>query len=106
MSYNKNKRGHQSPQKNQNSRNRRNDKNRYVPPSCGKKPSNVTVVPRPNEHPEKAVKRFLKKCKKQKVIEIYRDKTDFYRKPSEIRRRKMVRRQRILKKQSLEAAKD
>ncbi len=106
MSYNKNKRGHQSPQKNQNSRNRRNDKNRYVPPSCGKKPSNVTVVPRHNEHPEKAVKRFLKKCKKQKVIEIYRDKTDFYRKPSEIRRRKMVRRQRILKKQSLEAAKD
>lgn len=105
MSYNKNKRGHQSPQKNQNSRNRRNDKNRYVPPSCGKKPSNVTVVPRHNEHPEKAVKRFLKKCKKQKVIEIYRDKTDFYRKPSEIRRRKMVRRQRILKKQSLEAAK-
>jgi ribosomal protein S21 len=106
VSYNKNKRGHQSPQKNQNSRNRRNDKNRYVPPSCGKKPSNVTVVPRHNEHPEKAVKRFLKKCKKQKVIEIYRDKTDFYRKPSEIRRRKMVRRQRILKKQSLEAAKD
>ena len=102
MSYNRNRRGQQGPQKH---RNRRNDSNRYVPPSCGKKPSNVTVIPRHNEHPEKAVKRFLKKCKKEKVIEIYRDKTDFYKKPSEIRRRKMVRRQRMIKKQSLEADK-
>ena len=99
MSYNRNRRGQQGSQ------NHRNDRNRYVPPSCGKKPSNVTVIPRHNEHPEKAVKRFLKKCKKEKVIEIYRDKTDFYKKPSEIRRRKMVRRERMIKKQSLEAAK-
>tara|TARA_R100000008_G_C3558245_1_gene154464 strand:- start:243 stop:560 length:318 start_codon:yes stop_codon:yes gene_type:complete len=100
VSYSRNKKGYQGRQKNQTNRNRRNDKSRYVPPSCGKKPSNVTVIPRPGEHPERAVKRFLKKCKKQKVIEIYRDKTDFYRKPSEIRRRKAIKRERMIKKQS------
>ena len=102
MSYSKNNREHRGHKAH---KAHRNDRNRYVPPSCGKKPSNVTVIPRHNEHPEKAVKRFLKKCKKEKIIEIYRDKTDFYKKPSEIRRRKMVRRLRMIKKQSLEADK-
>ena len=92
MSYSKNRRGQQGSQ------NHRNDRNRYVPPSCGKNPSNITVIPRPGEHPERAVKRFLKKCKKMKIVETYREKTDYYEKPSVVRRKKAIRRQRAIKK--------
>jgi len=83
----------------------RNRRRRYTPPSCGKRPSNITVIPRDNEHPERAIRRFLKKCKKMKVIEIYRDKTDFYKKPSEIRRKKTIRRQRLIEKEQAQATK-
>tara|TARA_R110002020_G_scaffold26761_1_gene86586 strand:+ start:3079 stop:3357 length:279 start_codon:yes stop_codon:yes gene_type:complete len=80
-----------------NNRNR-NNRQRYAPPSCGSKPSNLTVVPRPDEHPERAIKRFLKKCKKLKIIETYREKTDYFEKPSTIRRKKKIRRLRAIKK--------
>jgi ribosomal protein S21 len=63
-----------------------------------KRPSNCTVVLKENEPPERAIKRFLKKCKKLKIIEKYREKTDFYIKPSEKRRKKAIRRQRAIKR--------
>jgi len=67
-----------------------------------KHPSHVTVQPKPGEHPERAIKRFLKKVKKEKVLEIYREKVDYYKKPSAIRRRKAIRRKALLKKQKIE----
>ena len=63
----------------------------------GSRPSHVTVIPRPGEHPERAVKRFLKKCKKLKIVEECR-KREYYEKPSVIRRRRKIRRLMNLKK--------
>jgi ribosomal protein S21 len=81
-----------------NHRHRRGNKERYVPPHTGKRPSNLTVIPRPGEHPERAIKRFLKKCKKLRIVETYREKTDYYEKPSVIKRRRAIRRERAIKK--------
>ena len=92
--------------KHQNNRNHENKNRDYrdfdkTPPS--KRPVHVSVRPKPGEHPERAVKRFMKKVKKEKVLEIYREKTDYYKKPSAIRRRKAIRKKALLKKQKLEA---
>ena len=43
---------------------------------------NLTVKPRRNESPERMIRRFIKKCKKQKIVETYRARTDYYIKPS------------------------
>ena len=45
-------------------------------------PANVIIKERRNESAEKMIRRFMRKCKKERVIEIYREKTDFYSKPS------------------------
>jgi ribosomal protein S21 len=44
--------------------------------------TNVTVELRRNERPEKLIRRFIKKCKKERILEIYKAKTDYYIKPS------------------------
>jgi small subunit ribosomal protein S21 len=44
--------------------------------------TNVVVRPRRGESPERMMRRFIKKCKKEKVIERYRARTDYYIKPS------------------------
>ena len=75
-----------------------NRRDRYVPRPLGKNPSNLTVVPRNNEPIERTIKRFMKKCKKLKIIETYREKTDYYVKPSVIRKRKAIRRKRAIEK--------
>ena len=62
-------------------------------------PSHVTVFPRKGEHPERSIKRFLKKCKKLKIVEEYR-KREYYEKPSEKRRRMKMRRLAIIKKEA------
>ena len=49
---------------------------------------NVSVRARRNEHPEKLIRRFIKKCKKEKVVEKYRERTEFYEKPSIKKRNK------------------
>tara|TARA_R100000008_G_C3466443_1_gene106771 strand:- start:237 stop:521 length:285 start_codon:yes stop_codon:yes gene_type:complete len=85
-------------------RNNRNNRNRgknyqpydKTPPS--KHPAHVVVLPRPGEYPERTIKRFLKKVKKSNIIQEYRNKTEFYEKPSVIRRRKKKRKQAILRK--------
>ena len=58
---------------------------------------NMEVVVRRNEDPKRAIKRFVKKCKKEKVIEQVR-KYDYYEKPSVKRKRARARRQAVLKK--------
>ena len=50
---------------------------------------NVSVKARRNEHPERLIRRFIKKCKKEKVVEKYRERTEFYQKPSVRKRIKM-----------------
>ena len=62
-------------------------------------PSHVTVFPRKGEHPERTIKRFLKKCKKLKIVEDYR-KREYFEKPSEKRRRMKMRRLAIIKKEA------
>ncbi len=97
MAYRRNNRRHHNHRGNENRNYKDFDK---TPPS--KHPSHVTVKPKPGEHPERAIKRFLKKVKKEKVLEICREKTDYYKKPSVLRRRKAIRRKALLKKQKLE----
>ena len=43
---------------------------------------NVKVELRRGESSEKLIRRFNRKCKKEKVVETYRVKTDHYIKPS------------------------
>jgi len=95
-----NNRNYRHNRNNRYNRNNRSRRNRYVPPPCGKRGSNLTVVPRHNESPERFIKRFMKKCKKLKILENYRERTDYYQKPSEIKRKKEIRRRRAIKKAS------
>ena len=43
---------------------------------------NVIIRPRRGESTERLIRRFIKKCKKEKVLETYRARTDHYIKPS------------------------
>ncbi len=49
---------------------------------------NVVVRPRRGESTERLIRRFIKKCKKEKIAETYRAKTDHYIKPSVKRKMK------------------
>ena len=63
-------------------------------------PSNVVVKPRRNESPERMIRRFIKKCKKEKIVETYRARTDHYIKPSVKRKMKSKKaRRELLKRQ-------
>lgn len=57
--------------------------------------TNVFVKSRRNEYPEKLIRRFIRKCKKEKVVEKYRERTEYYEKPSAKRRKKRIRAQRM-----------
>ena len=46
---------------------------------------NMEVIVRRNENPNRAIKRFIKKCKKEKIIEQLRERR-YYKKPSEVKR--------------------
>ena len=76
----------------------RNHTERHVPLHVGRRHSNLTVVPKRNEPIDRTIKRFIKKCKKMKIIEQYREKTDYYEKPSVVRRKKAIRRKRAIEK--------
>jgi len=43
---------------------------------------NVKVELRRGESSERLIRRFIKKCKKEKIIEKYRERTGYYVKPS------------------------
>ena len=49
--------------------------------------SNVTVVARKGEPPEKMIRRFVRKCKKERIIEQVRERS-YYTKPSDAKRLK------------------
>lgn len=49
---------------------------------------NVVATPRRGESTERLIRRFIKKCKKDKIVETYRSRTDHYIKPSVKRRLK------------------
>lgn len=57
---------------------------------------NVKVYPRRGESTERLIRRFIKKCKKERVIETYRECTDHYIKPSV---RKRIKRQKAIREQ-------
>jgi len=65
-----------------------------------RRPSHVTVVPKKNEDPSRTIKRFLKKCKNEKIVEKFRERA-FYVKPSERRRKERMRRKRTIEKARL-----
>jgi len=64
---------------------------------CGKRPSNMTVYINEGEDQMRAIKRFIKKCKKEKIIEGIRERRYFV-KPSTRRRLAEKKRQQTLKK--------
>jgi len=65
---------------------------------------NVIVYPRRGEPPERLIKRFIRKCKKERVLEVYKEKTSHYVKPAvkrKIKRKKAIReRQKLERKQN------
>lgn len=49
---------------------------------------NLKVDKRRGESDEKLIRRFNRECKKQKIVQEYREKTDYYVKPSITKRMK------------------
>lgn len=66
--------------------------------------TNVKVELRRGETSERLIRRFSKKCKKEKVVEIYREKTGYFVKPSV--KRKVKRQKAIREQQKLQRKKD
>ena len=59
-------------------------------------PANVRVTKRRGESDERLIRRFNRKCKKQRIVQEYREKTDCYIKPSvtkRIKKQKAIREQ-------------
>ena len=61
------------------------------------KPANIEVRLKNNENIERAIKRFMKKVKKERIVEDYREQM-YYEKPSEEKRRLEKRRKATLDK--------
>ena len=58
----------------------------------------VEVRPKHSNEPiERMIKRFIKKCKKERIVENYRDRR-YYEKPSVKRKREKSRRKKVLQK--------
>ncbi len=69
------------------------------------RPVNVEVKPRyENENIERMVRRFTKKCKKERIIENSRDRMR-YEKPSIKRKKEKARRKKVLEKLRIEREK-
>jgi len=62
-----------------------------------KNPINVEVYPKKNEPIERTIKRFIKKSKKESIVEDYRERM-YYEKPSDRKRRMAKRRKAVLDK--------
>ena len=64
-------------------------------------PVNVSVTKRRGESDERLIRRFNRKCKKQKIVQEYRSKTDHYIKHSvakRIKKQKAIREQEKLRR--------
>ena len=66
--------------------------------------TNVKVELRRGESSERLIRRFSKKCKKEKVLDIYHEKTGYFVKPSV--KRKVKRQKAIREQQKLQRKKD
>ncbi len=63
-----------------------------------KRPVNVSTRPRGrNDTQERMIRRFIRKCKKEKIVEKVRENS-YYEKPSVVRRKAAKRRRRVLDK--------
>ena len=63
-----------------------------------KKAVNVSTRPRGrNDTQQRMIKRFLRKCKKERIVEQARENA-YYEKPSAVRRKAAKRRKRVLDK--------
>ena len=58
---------------------------------------NMEVVVRKNENPNRAIKRFIKKCKKEGFLREVMDR-QYFTKPSKKRRLKKIRRKQVYEK--------
>jgi small subunit ribosomal protein S21 len=65
----------------------------------------MQVKLRKNESSENLIKRFIRKSKKEKIIDEYRER-EYYKKPSEIKREKHFRRLAEIEKQKSKEAKE
>jgi small subunit ribosomal protein S21 len=66
---------------------------------------NVEVKPKyENENIERMIRRFTKKCKKERIIENFRDRMR-YEKPSVRRKKEKARRKKVLEKLRIEREK-
>lgn len=64
---------------------------------------NLKVVKRRGESDEKLIRRFNRKCKKQKIVQEYREKTDCYVKPSVTKR---IKKQKAIREQQKQVRKE
>ena len=63
-----------------------------------RRPVNVSTKPRgKNDTQERMIRRFIRKCKKERVIERVRENS-YYEKPSVVRRKAAKKRRRVLDK--------
>ena len=63
-----------------------------------KRPINVEIKPKYKNEPfEKMARRFMKKAKRERIVENYRDRM-YYEKPSMKRKREKARRKKVLEK--------
>jgi ribosomal protein S21 len=63
-----------------------------------RKPVNVSIRPRGRKDTqERMIRRFIRKCKKERIIERVRE-LQYYEKPSTVRRKKAKRRRKVLDK--------
>ena len=63
-----------------------------------KRSINIEIKPRYRDEPfERVMRRFMKKAKKERIVENYRDRM-YYEKPSVKRKRERARRKKVLEK--------
>jgi ribosomal protein S21 len=98
MAYSRNSK-HRRDYRGEHKKQKRNKRNNHIkqPHYNSSRPSNLTVYLREDEDPMRAIKRFIKKCKKLKIIEQYREK-EYFVKPSKKRRLAEKQRQRTIQK--------
>lgn len=54
------------------------------------RPVNVEVVSKPGEPPDKLIRRFLKKCKKENIVKEHLGKVSYFKNKREKKREKMA----------------
>jgi ribosomal protein S21 len=66
--------------------------------------TNVSVRLRRGETSERLIRRFIKKCKRERIVDIYKEKTGYHIKPSV--KKKLKRKRAIREQQKLQRRKE